>query len=132
MRSVIILLTTIAFDRLVQAVLIGALLDVLRYRFSLRFSKVRDLLILLAIFAFLDLYWLPALTILDARIRVLNPEITNVMGLSKETPLIELVGFGWLDLFIWWMQIIVAVWVADKLAEQRPERVPNTSLQPDR
>ena len=56
---------------------------------------------------------------LDGRIRILNPTIANTLGLSGETTFVELFSLGWFDLLLWAMQVLVAVWVADKLGQQR-------------
>jgi hypothetical protein len=96
--SLILFLATTAFAYLVDAVLVGVLLYVLRSRFSLRFSKISGPLALSAIFAFLDLYWIPAAMALDVRFRILNQVIADLLGLSEEIAVVELFGFGWFDL----------------------------------
>ena len=131
MGSLILFLVTTAVAYLVDAVLVGALLYVLRSRFSLRFSKISGPLVLLAIFAFLDLYWMPAAAALDVRFRILNQAVADLLGLSGEIPVVELFGIGWFDLFVWAMQVLVAIWVADKLGQERLATLPNPSAGAD-
>jgi hypothetical protein len=119
MGSLILFLVTVAVAYIVDAVLVGAFLYVLRSRFSLNLSKISAPLTLLIIFAFLDLFWIPAIVVLDGRIRILNHTIATTLGLSGETTFVELFSVGWFDLLVWAMQVLVAVWVADKLGERR-------------
>jgi hypothetical protein len=72
-------------------------------------------LILFAIFAFLDLYWMAAAMALDVRFRIQNQDVADLLSLSGERAAIEIFGLGWLELFVCSMQVFVAVWVADKL-----------------
>ena len=115
MGSLILLLATAVIAYLVDAIFIGALLYILRSRYHSSFSKIRTFLVLLAIFAFLDLYWMPAAIALDVRFRIENETVADFLSLPGERAAIEVVGFGWFELFIWSMQVLVAVWVANKL-----------------
>jgi hypothetical protein len=100
---------------LVDAIFVGALLRTLRSRYPLSFSKIRTSLVLLATFAFLDLYWIPVVIALDVRFRIQNHTVADFLRLPGEHAAIEVFGFGWFELFIWSMQVLVAVWVANKL-----------------
>lgn len=115
MGSLILLLATAVIAYLVDAIFIGALLYILRSRYHSSFSKIRTFLVLLAIFAFLDLYWMPAAIALDVRFRIQNETVADFLSLSGERAAIEVFGFGWFELFIWSMQVLLAVWVANKL-----------------
>ena len=118
MLSLILILVTAAISYLVDAVLMGALLYALRDRFSLKLSKMSAPAVLLLIFALLDLYWMPAAAALDIRLRILNQTVSEFLGLRGEVSLAEAYDIGWFDLLVWVIQVVVAVWVADKLSSQ--------------
>ncbi len=115
MGSLILLLATAVIAYILDAIFVGALLYTLRSRYPLSSSKIRTSLVLMAIFAFLDLYWMPAAIALDLRVRILNQTVADFLSLPGERAAIEVFGFGWFELFIWSMQVLVAVWVANKL-----------------
>ena len=125
MRSLILVLVTATFSYLFDAILVGTLLYVLRDRFSLKLSKLSAPMVLLATFALLNLYWMPAVSALDIRLRILNQTAAEFLGLREEASLFEFYDFGWLDLFVWAMQILVALWVAEKLSSQNLSRPSN-------
>lgn len=114
MGSLILLLATAVIAYLVDAICRSTSVS-LRSRYPSSFSKIRTFLVLLAIFAFLDLYWMPAAIALDVRFRIQNQTVADFLSLPGERAAIEVVGFGWFELFIWSMQVLVAVWVANKL-----------------
>ncbi len=127
MGSLILLLATAAISYFLDAVFVGALLYALRSRFSLRLSKVSAPLVLFATFAFLDLYFVPASAALDIRVRILNQTVAEWLGLSGEISVIELSDIGWFDLFVWVVQVVVAMWVADTLGAQSFSTPANSS-----
>ena len=118
MLSLILLLVTAASLYLLNAVLMGVLLYVLRDRYSLKLSKMTAPLLLLMTFAFLDLYWIPAAAALDIRLRILNHTAAEMLGVVGEISIIDLLDIGWFDLLVSVMQVMVAVWVAGKLSSR--------------
>jgi hypothetical protein len=52
---------------------------------------------------------------LDVRFRIQNQTVADFLSLPGEHGAMEVFGFGWFELFIWSMQVLVAVWVANKL-----------------
>jgi hypothetical protein len=118
MLSLILVLVTGASLYLLDAVLIGVLLYVLRDRYSLKLSKMSAPLLLLMTFAFFDVYWIPAAAALDIRLRILNHTAAELLGVVGEISVIDLLDIGWFDLLVWVMQVVVAVWVADKFSSQ--------------
>jgi hypothetical protein len=118
MTPLIVILVTGASLYLLDAVLMGVLLYVLRERYSLKLSKMSAPLLLLMTFAFLDLYWMPAAAALDIRLRILNHTAAELLGVVGEISVIELLDIGWFDLLVWAIQVVVALWIADKLGSQ--------------
>ena len=115
MGSVIFLVATVVIAYLVDAIFVGALLHTLRSRYPLSFSEKRTPMVLFAIFCFLDLYWLPAVIALDVQFRIQNQTVADFLRLPGEYGALDIFGFGWFELFTWSMQVLVAVWVANKL-----------------
>ena len=118
MTPLIVILVTGASLYLLDAVLMGVLLYVLRDRYSLKSSIMSAPLLLLMTFAFLDLYWMPAAAALDIRLRILNHTAAELLGVVGEISVIELLDIGWFDLLVWAIQVVVALWIADKLGSQ--------------
>lgn len=112
----IVLFGTLAFAYLIEAVFVGATICALRTRFDLRVFRRTAPLYLFGVFAFLDLYWIPAIVVLDLRLKILNPAVVEILGKSGEFPAIELLSFGWFDIVVWAVQVLVAVWVADRMS----------------
>jgi hypothetical protein len=118
MTPLIVILVTGASLYLLDAVLMGVLLNLLRERYSLKLSKMSAPLLLLMTFAFLDLYWMPAAAALDIRLRILNHTAAELLGIVGEISVIELLDIGWFDLLVWAIQVVAALWIADKLGPQ--------------
>ncbi len=72
---------------------------------------------LFGLVAVLDLYWHPAILIADIRFRILNPSLAKALRVSGEHTVAEFLGIGWFDICAWVGQILIATWVADKLAQ---------------
>ena len=100
---------------LIDTFLIGVLLAFWRLRWGQHLSRRLTPFVLMVIFAFLDTYWLPTVIALDLRIVIGNSRAAEALGVSGEVPLINLIGFGWFDVLVWGVQVIVAAWVADRL-----------------
>ena len=84
-------------------------------------------MVLLATFAFLDLYFVPAAAALDIRVRILNQTVAEWLGLFGEISVIQLSDIGWFDLFVCVVQVVVAMWVADTLGAQSFSTPANSS-----
>ena len=110
-----LLVLTAAFAYLFDAFLVGALFALFRVRHNWRLPRWPALLILLVVFVVVDTYWLPAVTVLDARLTIGNTRIAKALGVSGEVPLINFFSIGWFDVLVWGVQVVVASWVADRL-----------------
>lgn len=118
MTAVMLTVVSLAVAYAIDAVLVGALLGASRLR-SGRPRLGRGLFpLLFAVFASLDLYWIPAVAALDLQLHVGNPGAAAFFG--ETLPATELVGRGWFDIAAWGAQCLVAVWVADRIS-RRPE-----------
>jgi hypothetical protein len=84
-------------------------------------------MVLLATFAVLDLYFVPAVVAVDIRVRILNQTVAEWLGLSGEISVIELSDIGWFDLLVWAMQVLVAARVAETLDVQSFSTPANSS-----
>lgn len=111
-----VIITTAAASYIIDTLLVGMALYVFATRFGWNLSSRKLPLFLLVIFAFLDLYVIPALMVLDATVTVHNDSVAQLFGLSRHTPLLELFGFGWYEILIWLAQSLLALWVANKLS----------------
>jgi hypothetical protein len=109
---VTLLLLTTAFAYCLDSIFVGALFALSRHRYGWRWSKWQTLLALLVVFIVLDVYWLPAATVADARLTIGNGSIAEVLGIAREFSLVEFFSLGWLDIFVWSGQVILAVRVA--------------------
>lgn len=96
-----------------DAVFVGALLTAWRLRSGRRVVGWRLLVGLLVVFAALDWYWIPAMVALDATLKIGNPGAAAVFG--RDIGVTDMLSLAWLDVIIWAVQGLVAVWVADRL-----------------
>jgi hypothetical protein len=51
-------------------------------------------------------------------LRILNHAAAELLGIVGEISIIDLLDVGWFDLLVWVTQVVVAVWVANKLSSQ--------------
>jgi hypothetical protein len=124
--EVFVVLITVVFGYLIDALLVGIALGMFSIRFEWNLSSRKIPLILFLVFGFLDLYALPALVALDATITVRNTAVAELMNLYPNYPFVELLGFGWYEIIIWLGQVLVALLVMNKIA-QKVKREEGTS-----
>jgi len=107
--------TTILFDYLWKAALVGiAYFALLGHRIENPYGK-GNFFILFGVFAFLGIYEIPAILSLDAIITVRNKEIAEFFGLEKNAHLMELYSIDWLDFVVWSFQAAAGVLVGGRL-----------------
>lgn len=104
-----------------NSLLIGVLFYVLRSRYAFNASTGASVLLLYATFAVLDLYWLPAIAVLDARLIISNRAITDPLGMSNEFAVVDLFGPKWIDIAVWLAQTLIATCIASKLESTRSQ-----------
>ena len=69
---------------------------------------------LFVVCAFLDSYFIPALSHLDATLTIANVELLSSLGMQRETPLSELFEVEFTDSRVWGAQVIVALVVGQR------------------
>lgn len=111
----VFLLVTTAFAYLIDAFFVGALLAFWRLHGRWHVAKRIEPFVLMGVFLFLDCYWLPAVMALDARIIIGNARVAEMLGVAGEFPLIDLFTVGWFGIVMYGVQVIIAVWVAERL-----------------
>lgn len=117
-------LMTVIFDYMFTSIIIGISF------FTLFGHKIKKpfhftaFLALLCAFAFVDVYYLPALFILDATIIIGNQQLAEIFHLIGPVPLTKLFMIDGVNVIIWVLQSVVAYlvgsWVYQKI--YRPER----------
>ena len=114
MSAIALAVGATALSYLLNSVFVGALLGASRLRSGTPVLNRRLFIGLLVVFAFLDLYMVPAVVALDLTVKIGNPSAAAVFG--SEFHVVEILGLGWLDVFLWSTQALVAAWVADRLS----------------
>lgn len=109
----LLLILTMVFAYLLDAVFVGAVFAVGHLRWGWRLSGWRAPIVLLMVFIGIDLYWLPAASVVDARLIIGNTSVADALGISREVALIDFFSIGWLDVLIWGGQVILAGRVAN-------------------
>lgn len=115
----VLVIATAVFAYLIDAFLVGTFLVACKLRCGWRVSNWLAPFILMVVFAFLDTYWIPAVTVLDARIVIGNSRVAKALGVSGEFPVTNFLSIGWFDVLVWGAQVIVAAWVAGWLLPRR-------------
>lgn len=78
------------------------------------------ILVLVAVFAVLDTFYLPAVRVLDARLEIRNPEISRLIGPNAPVDLGELLYPGPGDLASWVIQGLIALLVWRVVTRRTP------------
>jgi hypothetical protein len=107
-------LLTFAFDYIIEATLVGiAFFAIFGYNPVFVHSK-KTLLIYLAIFAALKLYWMPAVEAMDISIKIGNNSVLKLLHLKDEyINMTKLLYFGWFDFFACFAQSAIAYYAGD-------------------
>jgi hypothetical protein len=110
------ILATFAIDYLLEAVFVGCAWAAATYRFELPAPTKRGASALLPVFAFLDLYWFPAIAAADLRFTIGNPRLAQLVGLGPNANATDLFTIGFFDLVLWGLQTVVALAVSCAIA----------------
>ena len=106
-----LVLTTIAAYT-IQALLVGAALAWLLAARAQNRLGLAGIAALIALFAALDLYWLPAVLALDLTVTIGNDEIARAIDATGPVQVESFLSYGWLDLLTWVAQAIAALVVS--------------------
>jgi hypothetical protein len=101
-----------------DALLVGLALGLILSKSQKEPKKAFLIILTFAIFATLDLLYLPALNALDATFTVGNEAAANFLEIRPNTPLNDFISFDFSDVFIWVLQTFVAVSLAYKFKIQ--------------
>lgn len=107
-----IVVSTIVFHSILEAVLVGLSFAAVARRFDLRLSLLQSFLVLLPLFLLFAVYYLPAIDALNARIVIGNQAIAKEIGPGTPIVLRELFRFGISDPVAWGIQAAIATTVA--------------------
>lgn len=83
-------------------------------RIGLSYNRIA-FVILLAVFAVLDLYWVPAIVPLDITFSIGNDEIAKAFDADSAIRLNDILSFGWFDVLVWLIQTTIGYFVGMKV-----------------
>ena len=110
----IIFILTGIFDYALQALLVGvSFFTLFGNKIKMPYSK-KYLYILFCIFAFLDIYVLPAVLSLDATVTIGNKQIVEFFNLKDNLHLSDIISLGWFDVIVWLLQTSIALSIGGK------------------
>ena len=111
----VLLIVTLIFDYVLTAVLVGMSAGAAAYIRSWDLRQWKVLITLVAVFAFLDLYYLPGLAVADIVVTIRNPAIAEFLEVGPDTRVNRLLGADAFDAFFWATQAVVARYIALKV-----------------
>ena len=109
MAPVILLLATGFLSYLLTAVFVGCVSVVLGQRLGWPPPTARSAYVLVAVFAFLDLFWIPALLTADLTFTIGNQALADAFGFHPNTSVAALFDLGLFELLVWFVQAGVAL-----------------------
>ena len=119
MTTMILVALTMVFDYLVETVLVGIAFGIFLLSARWHFHRWRETFSLMAVFAFLAVYYLPAALLMDIHIMIGNPDVAQFLGGQHSFQFGDTLGVGLWDIAIWFIQAVVARgvgrWTADKI-----------------
>jgi len=110
-----ILISTIILIYLIDTFLVGVSFFSLKDRFQWHISKRLSLIILFVIFAFLEIYILPMVIVLDLTYTVGNADIAKFFDLKPNERFAELFGFGLFEIIVWALQSLFAAVIGEMI-----------------
>jgi hypothetical protein len=114
-KAAVLILSTIAIDMLIMSAVVGIAFFVILRHLHWNVGARAVVPTLLAVFAFLDLFWWPALASTSATITIHNSDLAAFLRIGPDSPVESLIGFGLVDLLGYFIQAGVALWVSYKL-----------------
>ncbi|MCK4911638.1 MAG: hypothetical protein KAR83_08335 [Thermodesulfovibrionales bacterium] len=108
MLGVIIFIGCVIFDYVAIAMIVGVAFFFLFGHRNFISSTKKTLVILIIIFGFIDYYYLPVLALLDITFTIGNQQIAEFFGSRPDMSLDDIFNPGFLDIFIWLIQAIIA------------------------
>ena len=116
--QLIIFIATFALDYIFMAILVGiSFFALFGHRIKTPFSR-NTFIILIIIFAFLDLYALPAICSLDATITIRNEKITKFLNVNGPIGMGEFFSPGWFDYFRWVIQALIGHFAGSRVYQK--------------
>jgi uncharacterized membrane protein len=104
----LLLVLTMIFDYVVQTVLVGIAFGVFLLSARWRFRRWPETFSLMAVFAILASYYLPAVFLMDTHVTIGNPEVARFLGGHHSFQFGDLFGIGFGDIAIWFIEAIIA------------------------
>jgi hypothetical protein len=118
-----IFILTLILMYLVDTFLVGIAFHAVKERFQWNISYRNRMIILFAIFAFLDNYFLPMIITLDMTYTIRNPAVVAFLDLKPNEPFADLFNFGFFELATWLVQSFFANYVGEKVLINRSKQV---------
>jgi len=118
-----ILISTIIFIYLIDTFLVGVSFFSLKDRFQWHISKRLSLIILFVLFAFLEIYILPMVIVLDLTYTVGNTDIAKFFDLKPNEHFSELFGFGLCEIIVWAVQSLLAGVIGEMIIAKKTNPV---------
>ena len=119
----IIFISTVILIYLIDTFLVGVSFFSLKDRFQWHISKRLSLIILFVIFAFLDIYILPMIIVLDLTYTVGNTDIAKFFDLKPNERFAELFGFGLFEIIVWAVQSLLAAVIGEMIIVKKSNPV---------
>ena len=122
MEKLLIFIAISAFDYFLMAILVGiSFFALFGHRIKTPFSR-NTFIILIIIFAFLDLYGLPAIFSLDAIISIRNEKIAKLLNVNGPIGMGEFFSPGWFDYFRWVIQALIGHYAGSRVYQKLRSR----------
>ncbi len=102
-----------------SSVLVGiSFFAVFGNRIDVRYNRIA-FLVLFAIFALIDVYWVPSVSALDMTVTIGNPKIATALGLESPFRVNDILTFGWFDVAVWLVQTAIGYFVGMKIYSRK-------------
>ena len=119
----IIFISTVILIYLIDTFLVGVSFFSLKDRFQWHISKRLSLIILFVIFAFLEIYILPMIIVLDLTYTVGNADIAKFFDLRPNERFADLFGFGLFEIIVWAVQSLLAAVIGEMIIGKKSTKV---------
>ena len=119
----IIFISTVILIYLIDTFLVGVSFFSLKDRFQWHISKRLSLIILFVIFAFLEIYILPMIIVLELTYTVGNADIAKFFDLKPNERFAELFGFGLFEIIVWAVQSLLATVIGEMIISKKSTKV---------
>jgi hypothetical protein len=100
---------------IIDTLLVGLAFSSIKIRFGWDLTPIESFIILFILFALIENYTLPLVSMLNATITVGNEQIANFLELPKDYPLVNFFELGFFEFFTWCLQAFLAGLFGDNI-----------------